>query len=755
MYAFFCVLGTNGFSQEDYFLTAQEKAYMFHTVRKSPILERNIGRYFVYTGEEIKFVNGEINYDSTELTIINQPDLLHIYSDEMRRSPKGILAELANKVALYQLNKALNSNAGNTLAEDGNERDFESFNEKAIQRMPVEALETKKDVVSIKKKVEKIINPSLALRDKLAMLNSFSTWSMFTKKQVLEAYNVAINEWVAERSEQIFRKLGGEATVFKNSLTAVGDGSSTSGLLEEREKDENGRWNKGLPKAVGLFPYELEVKNSTDSKKLKQEIVSSGYTVFGFTTPGKGRETNIHLDVWGYNSTKQTTVVIQKGRYSYPLFGSENTRFLSPDSTFGGGTTYYSLIKKIQVDIDSLDAKITGKRGFDYWIAYYEEKRDQAKLNYDRTEKQINDIRSTSLETNANKLKGTKSAKKNKNPNSSTLLKSESNGKMRAQKQEKVVGLYDAINRYKVRVEKLKAQKEEAIEKMRLLESRKQTMLDRIGQYWMPFKEKEGLYIFEDSSRFDLFTQEFTFPATDREVPFEVKLIGMPLSPYSNQYDEVMLHINVTDAMPNYRAKLQLNLNDVFGVDEYQLKETQLLTQKDSIGVSEFFEALLEAKKEFKIIARGGGIGKMKNESVVIDYEPEELSQYPGNSAEERAKSKESEAYKSLRKTQINITIDRAIVLEINSFTDPVKSNFTVPNAKNRGWAEKYNLSGNQLLSAYRTFQTLSDLRNELTLLAGKYLNRQEASKVIDRLNKTIDKTKVTVGKTSIKWKSF
>jgi len=58
-------------------LTAEERAYLFHVVRKSPILENNIGRYFDYKGPDIRFANKEINYDSVEIVIMNQPDLLH------------------------------------------------------------------------------------------------------------------------------------------------------------------------------------------------------------------------------------------------------------------------------------------------------------------------------------------------------------------------------------------------------------------------------------------------------------------------------------------------------------------------------------------------------------------------------------------------------------------------------------------------------------------------------------------------------
>src|SRR5690554_3838013 len=355
-------------AQEDYFLTPQNKAYIYHTVRKSPILEQNIGRYIVYSGKEITLPNGEINYDSTEQVIINQPDLLKIYSDEIRRSPKGILAELANKMAIWELNNLLQAHRSNTLVKDGFVNDYERFEKILLENLPEQAKRLKKDELQVHKKIEKLSNPTLTFKDKIAMLDGFAAWTEEEKKEVILAYNKAINEWVSQRTFQIFKQLGGEADYFKNILTAAGDGSTTSGLFEEREKDERGRWNKGLPKAVGLFPYEPYIGVKPDSKKKKPEVLPMGHTSHIFETPGNGRETNIHLDVWGYNSEKQTTVVIRKKGNYYPLFGASNTRFLSPDSSFGGGVTYYSLIAKVKQDINDIEEKISGKRGFDYQI---------------------------------------------------------------------------------------------------------------------------------------------------------------------------------------------------------------------------------------------------------------------------------------------------------------------------------------------------------------------------------------------------
>lgn len=724
-------------AQEDYFLTPQSKAYLYHTVRKSPILEQNLGRYIVFQGEEVKLPNGEINYDSTEQKIINQPDLLAIYSQEISRSPKGLLAELANKMAIWELNQLLQSSRSNTLIKDGNLKDYERFEELLMGELPEQAKREKKDELVMNKRVEKLTNPTLTFKDKIAILDGFGSWTEEEKLQVVFAYNNAVNKWVSSRTEQIFYQLGGKADYFQNVLTAAGDGSTTSGLFEEREKDERGRWNRGLPKAVGLFPYDAYIGIKPDSKKKKPEVLPMGYTTHGFETPGSGRETNIHLDVWGYNSEKQTTVVIRKGRNYYPLFGASNTRFLSPDSTFGGGVTYYSLIAKVQKDISEIEEMISGKRGYDYQIKMLEEKEKETKWEIDKTEKELNDIRYSTITTNHEKYK------------------TDSKRKKRKKRQEKVVQSYQRLKSIQNRIKNLREEKEIALWKQAELNSRVQKMYDLIGSKWVPYKESNGYFLFEDSTTFNLVTQEFVFPATEDKERFDVTLLAMPISYLSSQHDEVMLHINITDAIPLYTSQVQLRINDLFDVDQYELNQKTLFQEQDSIAVVEFFEALLDKKKDFKIISRGGGVGKFKNDKVVINYSPNELSEYPGNSVEERLEAREDSSFKSLRMTEVIIHIERDVEMQVNSFTDPVRSNFKPSDPNLLSFMNQNKFSGNQMLSAYRAYTTLKTLKSELNILAGKYLPREEATKVIDRLNKAIDKSKITVGATSIKFKSF
>ncbi|MFM7758717.1 MAG: hypothetical protein ACKO6J_07280, partial [Crocinitomicaceae bacterium] len=104
--SFFVIQHTNAQTQ---LLSSETRAYIYHIVKQSPVLESNIGYTFEYNGPIIKIENDKINYDSIEFVIINQPDLLVIRESELGKASKGLLAEVANKTAIWILNKSLNS----------------------------------------------------------------------------------------------------------------------------------------------------------------------------------------------------------------------------------------------------------------------------------------------------------------------------------------------------------------------------------------------------------------------------------------------------------------------------------------------------------------------------------------------------------------------------------------------------------------------------------------------------------------------
>lgn len=720
-------------------LTAEEKAYLFHIVRKSPILEHNLGRYFEYNGPDIRFSNKKINYDSIEILIINQPDLLYIRTSEIAKSPKGLLAEAANKMAIWELNKTLLAKRMGEKELKMYQTQYDIFEEILIEKIPINAFKYEGGIRIPHPKLDNVLNPSLSFTDKRSLIGTFNFLDLNDQLATLEAINSTINKYVAIRAESFFRALGGEAIRFKNVLVASGDGSSTSGLLEEREKDENGRWNKGLPKAVGLFPYQLKIEPET--KSTKAIIEPMRITAHDFNTVGNNKITNIHMDVWGYNAEKQTTVVIEKNGLSYPLFGSGETRFLSPDSTFSKGATFASVINDLKSKIAKLDEMILGKKGFDYWIDYHEKRKEEQLLKIDKNSENMTHNRSAPITT---------SKKSKKIGRDMVLDKTVSGKKERKVKQELLVQQYAHLEAIKKKIADLKKEKAEAIDLQAIYQRKLDVYLTAFGRNWATFTQKEGLFTFQDSTTFDMLTQEFQFPAKAKSEAFEVRLLAIPYSSNSNQADEVMLHINVLDALPDYDARLQLNIEDEFASDQWELKR-ELLTVSDSVAVRQFFEALLDKKLPFKVIARGQGLGKWNGAKIVKDSESSELTSYPGNTADEKSTSKMDSSFFRLRKTEVLINLNRKITLEVNSYTDPVKSNIQVNEMAIIDAIKKYQLTKNQILSGYRSAEILLKLRDEMNVLAGQYFDRVNAKIIIDRLNTEINNSKITIGPASFK----
>ena len=124
---------------------------------------------------------------------------------------------------------------------------------------------------------------------------------------------------------------------------------------------------------------------------------------------------------------------------------------------------------------------------------------------------------------------------------------------------------------------------------------------------------------------------------------------------------------------------------------------------------------------------------------------------YPGSTPEARKASRMDSTYVRLRKSELIIKTKQNITFEVNSYTDPVSSNLDIDNPAILQAMEKYNLSKNEILSAYRSAFILKKMKMELNILAGEFLDKPTAKIVLDRLNAEVDKAKIQVGKTSFK----
>jgi hypothetical protein len=744
LYFFVFFIPYLAFSQQE--LNNVERAYLFHVVKKSPILNTEIGRYFDYTGPKIVLKDGTENFDSIELLIMEQPELLVIRTTEISKSAKGILSETANKMALWELNKVL-------LAARGNERDLDNYREKyerfinvLIDSLPDCAFKLEDSIKTIQTKVFNALNPSLSLNDKIANIEAMRNCASNERIQILNAISFAVEKYTENRSFEIYKSLGGEATTYINRLIAAGDGSNTSGLLEEREKDEKGDWNKGLPKAIGFFPYQLQLVDTDGQLNIQPKQAA----VLNMSTVGGKRETNLHFDVWGYNSEKQTTVIIKKNGIIYPLFGSAETRFLSPDTTFGKGGTLQEIINDLKFNkVGYMQEMIYGKDGFNANLEELAKIKVALEVEMNKNEAAYNEMHTKPIYTLKRSTREMRKERKKLKKDPTYMVENDNqpitiSGKSKkGKKQNTLINLYKEYNALKATIADFERQKTEATDILTSYLNKLRYFEDLFGTKWAKFTVTDGLYTFEDSTTFDLYTQEFTFPASARQEEFEIKLIAIPENSLSSASDEVMLHVNLVDAIPNYDARLQVDLEDVFLSDSWKL-EHSLLKPADSVAVLQFFEQLLNKKKAFNIVARGQGVGIWDSCRVIKDLHPIELNSYPI--------SRMDSTYSRLRKSEVFIEMDRDIQMEINSYTDPVKSNITISNSSILDLMERYQLSKNDILSAYRTATIIQKLKTELTMLAGTYLSRENAKIVIDRFNNTLSKLKISVGATSIKW---
>lgn len=732
-------------------LTAEERAYLFHIVRKSPILEQNIGRYFEYKGPDVRFFNKEINYDSVESIIINEPAVLFIRKEEIAKSPKGILAEAANKVALWELNKTLLAARQGEKEQEHFKLQLEVFQGILLKLLPESALKLNNGEQKINKKIWNLLNPTLSFEDKSGLLTSYNFLSENDQLNTIVALNTAVNQYVEARTKELFEILGGESDYFQNILVAAGDGSETSGLLNEREKDENGRWNKGLPKAIGFFPY--QVKLGIPDKKKNTNIETNRCATLFLNTVGENKETKIHFDVWGYNSEKQTTVVIERRGTTYHLFGSGETRFLSPDSSFSKGKTFQSIINDLErTKIVPLKEKISGKKGFDFQIELAKKKRHETEVQIEKKEQNYSSMTRQTITTSKKAPRKVKKANRNANLDAGGKAnyaqpKTNSNKKKRGKEQNDIVSLYQRYDYYTKLISDLEKEKIIAVEQLAEYQQKLDLYKQQIGYVWAPFTEKDGFYTFSDSTTFDSRTQEFTFRADSIKEPIEIRLLAIPFGPVTMEADEVMLHVNLIDAKPGYDARLQLDLQDAFASNDWKLN-TRLIQEKDSVAVREFFEILLDKKIKFESVARGQGVGTWNGVQTVKSLNSEEIDSYGPN-------GKDDEYFKRLRRTYIKIDLNRTIELDISTFTDPVPTDLVPKNALILENYKKYQLTGNDYLSALRTATVIQKLKMELNVLAGSYMKREEAKIIIDRLNKNLDALRVSCGPTSFKWQDL
>jgi len=701
------------------------KAFMYHVVVKSPILNENIGRYFEYSGPVIRLTNGDINHDSIDVIISNKPDYLFIRSSEIAKCSPGIVAELANKTAIWELNKTLMAYMSGDEAELLRyQNHFEKFEALLVEHLPISFIKVNSKGKTFEPRLKEVLNPSVSFNLKRDLLLGMRNMNLNLAQQVLEAINESVQKWVQDRTFQLFSMLGGKTNRFDNVLIAAGDGSLTSGLLDERERDGRGRFYRGLPRAIGFFPYQMQI---ITNRAGQEELRPLNFPAIDIFTAGEGRMTNIHPDIWGYNGNKQTTLVIEKGARQYVLFGSGESRFLSPDSSFNSGGTFVGVINELEHKyIADLKDKIYGKQGYDYWIAF----------NESEIEKTKTEILNIELD-----LKKYKSSSKRRN--------SASGKKKIRDLQAKFITKQNYYDKCELNIKKLTKEREIANNLLDEYEARLSKLKRLIGSNWVSWTMKDGFFVFDDGATFDISTQDFRFPPTLEKEYVEIRLLAIPFSAVKNDVDEVMLHMSVSDMLPDFDKAFQLGRVDWFASNSFDLN-MPIFIQEDSVVVMEVLDAITR-KLKIEVLAFGLGIGKVELDKLSKDATAVEMTAYPGDSPEQRQVAAQSDQFKSLRRTELSIDLKNGITIEVLSSTDPVRTNFSPESQFLSKLISQGKITPNEALSVYRTAAVLLALKKELIYYAGEYLEREKAAVVIDYLDNEFKRIKIQVGAYSVK----
>jgi len=733
-------------AQADRELTPELKAYLFHTVRKSPILERNIGKAFEYSGPVITLEDGQINYDSIDKILIIEPNYLVIRNEVLSRSSKGILTEACNKTALYEMCRQISMfKEGSSLKSLPQLSSYFTF---LFKELPEEFQRGKTYDFLLNNELSPLVQTNVSFNERLYLAQNVGSLKTADCKKLFDAQQKAINQSISDRTQQIFKLLGGRSNRFESFLMAAGDGSYTEGLLRERDRDENGEWNKGLPKAIGLFPYEIKL----DGVK-KNEVKTLRFTEKSMYTLGKNQTAEVHFDVWGYNSNNQTTVIVAKGNKQYPLFGSESTRFLTPDSSFSKGNTFMKILNDLyQVTFLDLNKQLFSENGLDAQLKASEKLLGEIDAAINKKEGELGELYKEDYRTSNRMSREEKKRLKETRYVDEKKVKPTTKARKKAKnkKQWDLVDLYGAYDETFNTTEALR-------EEYNTLADVYNAHLDLynkykiiLGDHWLPFSVKDGLYTFSDGTTFDIYTQNLTFPPNDSSELVQVRLISIPEDFEGIKSDEIMMHFSMVDAEPYYDADLEVRFQDVFEPDAYEYHGT-IFSSKDSIFFKSLFSEYLKNKLAITFSLQGNGIGFWYDSTIIRDAAQKELDGYPGNTAEEKNIARQSYDFKSLRQSRLRIKINRSLQIQIMSTTDPVVSKVQSPYFSVDALMKNNQLNRNEVLSILRTRSLVNQLKKELVTQASIYLDPTEAKRFIDAMDGALNNTKYTVGDRFIK----
>lgn len=604
---FSLLISINSFAQDSWTeFSGKQKAFFYQLTRKIENMEPQVFHLFEFT-DSIPYINDTLpDFPYVEKQIVADSSKLILHHSEFSRKNNGIISDVATHYAAWELDLILHFRNSKKPKFAYLKEKMKVFEHYVLEKAPQSAVRTLSDgSYTLSPTLAQYYSPNLTIGEKIAAIKNAS-FNNNEQLLIIRAIYYAQEKYIRNRSKEIFTILGGEVEDYHNFLIAAGDGDNWSDL----ESVLRTKYNRAVPDPKSLFKYETNVG---EKEKTKQKYLKVN------TAPTKGLNTKInlptkiHVDVWGYHPERQTTIVIQKGGNSYILYGNNENRYVSPDSTYEGGSTYWRLIDELEnVHIAKLKEMIYGKRGFDFWIEEYEKRIDKTLLKIKISEEKLNKMRYEPAPPPKIKKKKKKLKKKNlgfsdQDNQGHPTGKPTGAAKKKQKEQNYLIELNTDLDNQKRMLAQLKIDKEEAYDVLAKYQTQLDLMKKNVGHTFVEFKAtKNGAFLFDDGSTFNYLEQDFTFQPDYREQSYEIITIAFGEEVFSKTCEEVFVHLNVTH--PKLKSKYTL-----YKEVDSKIKNSKI-TVSDSIQIMELFWALGDTKKKFNIKAIGGGIigGKSK-----------------------------------------------------------------------------------------------------------------------------------------------
>lgn len=711
-------------------LSGKEKAFIYHVIWENERLEAHLGKYFEYIGEPYFKNDGKTpKRDSIEISISANPANLLIRKTDLAKVSKGMLMELCNKIALHDLNLIFKNRISEEPHAEEYKEAYQLLIKDLVKQLPPAAVKEADGKLAPLIKIEKILSPTYSSASKINVASSGGAFDASETKMIVDALNQTIEFWVANKAKSYFEYFGGRVNYLNNQLMAAGDGGGFPASEKERNQDE---WYRGLTHPIGFFYYQNQ--SVKDPKSRNMTVKAKHIPVVDYKTYGHDTLTNIHFDIWGRSQERQPTVVIQKGMYSYILYGKEESNLLSPDSAYGkeGITTYQMLIDELKnVHIAYYENLIYGKEGYDYQIEFHQKQGEICQAKIKTTEYKLNQIRYKQGSGNITNYKP-KDPKKNQ-PSANMSVSKE-----KKTTQDWLMYWYEKWEFHKGMVIKLKKEKEIAIEILATLNDQLSDMNKNLG-YKILKSEKEGdQYIFEDSSTFNYETQDFKFNKNQFQEEYTIRILSFGEKVLNTQADEVMIHWSVTEEDEDEKLAFNIKLEDAFGIDSYKLG-VSILSINDSVKIKEFINYIHSNPKKIQLNLSGNGLGaEQSNGKLIKQNQPSYFDEYP---------SGQQEKDKALRSSTIKIDLGKSLNLSIASYTDGFKSKINPSNKKLVSFmAKNAHLTKNEILTALRTMALLYQLANEIEILGSKFFENGEQKTAANLIRKMGSKAKIQFG---------